>query len=288
MERFEIAILGAGPAGVSAAITAAQRGKKPLLLGEAKLSDKLLKAAEIRNYPGLPSISGADLAAAFRRHLQDMGLSVTPGRASAVYQMGDYYAIQTTDNEMYEATAVILATGVTPGRPLPGEEALLGRGVSYCATCDAPLYRGKTVAVLGYGRDEEKEAEYLGTVVGKVLYFPQYKAEPELTGPVEVLHETPVSVASGEQGKILTTNAGGHTVDGIFILRQSVFPAQLVPGLETDQNKVKVDRQMATNLAGLFACGDLTGQPYQYAKSVGEGNVAALSAAAYVDGLKKK
>jgi len=287
MDRFDIAILGAGPAGVSAAITAALRGKKLLLLGNPQLSEKLLKAQEIRNYPGLPAVSGAELAAAFQRHLDEMGIAVTPGRASAVYQMGDYYAIQTTENEMYEATAVILATGVVPGRLLPGEEALLGRGVSYCATCDAPLYRGKTVAVLGYSREEEREADYLAELAGQVLYFPQYKAETQISDRVRVLRETPVSVSAGEHAKILTTDAGEHPVDGIFILRQNVFPAQLVPGLATEQNRVAVDRLMATNLPGCFACGDLTGQPYQYVKAAGEGNVAALSAVAWLDGQKK-
>jgi len=283
MERYDIAILGTGPAGVSAAITAKIRNKNILLLGSRNLSDKLEKAHVIQNYPGLPDIPGAELADAFRRHLDRMGIEITEEKVSAVYNMGDYFALQTTANQMYEAAAVILATGVTAGRPLPGESELLGRGVSYCATCDAPLYRGKTAAVIGFSPREEAEADFLSEIASRVLYFPQYKAETHLRGAVEVIRETPVSISGSENGKLLTTNAGSYEVNGVFILRESVFPGQLVPGLASEANRVTVDRTMATNIPGCFACGDLVGQPYQYVKAAGEGNVAALSAVAWID-----
>lgn len=283
MARYDIAILGTGPAGVSAAITAKIRNKNILLLGSANLSDKLQKAHAIQNYPGLPDIPGAELAAAFRRHLDQLGIAITEEKVSAVYSMGDYFALQTTSNQMYEASAVILAAGVTAGRLLPGEAELLGQGVSYCATCDAPLYRGKTAAVIGYSPREEAEADFLSEIASRVLYFPQYKAEPHLREGVEVVRETPVSISRGEHGKILTTNAGSYEVNGVFVLRESVFPGQLVPGLATEGNRVAVDRLMATNIPGCFACGDLVGQPYQYVKAAGEGNVAALSAVSWLD-----
>ena len=97
------------------------------------------------------------------------------------------------------------------------------------------------------------------------------------------MRETPVSISRGEHGKILTTNAGSYEVNGVFVLRESVFPGQLVPGLATEGNRVAVDRLMATNIPGCFACGDLVGQPYQYVKAAGEGNVAALSAVSWLD-----
>ena len=151
MERYDVAIIGTGPAGVSAAITSTIRNKKVLLLGSRDLTEKLQKAHRIQNYPGFPDMPGAELAAAFQRHLAQLGIEITEKRINAVYAMGDYFALQSGD-EMIEASSVILATGVVQGKPLPGEEALLGRGVSYCATCDAPLYRGKRVAVI---RSEE-------------------------------------------------------------------------------------------------------------------------------------
>ena len=288
MERYDLAILGTGPAGVSAAITAKIRNKKLVLFGSAELSPKLQKAHAIQNYPGLPDIPGAELAAALRRHLDAMGIAVTEKQVSAVYSMGDYFALQTTTSEMYEAEAVILATGVAPGKLLPGESELLGQGVSYCATCDAPLYRGKTVAVIGYAPKEEAEADFLSEVAAKVLYFPMYREPTHLRESVEVVRETPVSISADGGGKLLTTDAGSYSVNGVFVLRESVFPGQLVPGLETEENRVAVDRLMATNLPGCFACGDLTGQPYQYIKAAGEGNVAALSAVTWLDARRRR
>ncbi len=149
MERYDIAIIGTGPAGVSAALTATNRNKRIVLLGSRQMSEKVAKAHEIRNYPGLPFVKGADLAAAYRDQLDRAGIPVTEKRIGAVYAMGDYFALQAGE-DMLEARTVILATGVVSAKPLPGEEALLGRGVSYCATCDAPLYRGRTAAVIGY------------------------------------------------------------------------------------------------------------------------------------------
>ncbi len=138
MERADIAIIGTGPAGISAAITATIRNKKVLLLGSRDLSEKMAKAHEIRNYPGFPAVSGAELVSAFRRHLDGMGIEITEKRVAAVYAMGDYFALQAGE-DMIEAKTVILAGGVVAGKPLPGEEEMLGRGVSYCATCDLSL-----------------------------------------------------------------------------------------------------------------------------------------------------
>lgn len=170
MERYDIAIIGTGPAGVSAAITAKIRNKRILLLGSRDLSEKVSKGHTIQNYPGLPAISGPDLAAALRRHLESMEIAVTEDKISAVYAMGDYFVLQGAP-ETYEASAVILAAGVTADKPIPGEVELLGRGVSYCATCDAPLYRGKIVAVVGFSPKEEAEAAFSGGSYGKSAVF---------------------------------------------------------------------------------------------------------------------
>ncbi|MBQ6515051.1 MAG: NAD(P)/FAD-dependent oxidoreductase [Clostridia bacterium] len=282
MERYDIAIIGTGPAGVSAALTAKNRNKSILLLGSRQMSEKVAKAHEIRNYPGLPFIRGEDMAAAFRDQLDQMEIPVTEKRIGAVYAMGDYFALQAGE-EMLEAKTVILATGVVSAKPLPGEEALLGRGVSYCATCDAPLYRGRAAAVIGYSPREEAEAAFLSEVCSRVIYIPVYPEETDLPEAVEVIREKPVEIRKTEGGLIVQTTEGEYPADGVFVLREAVAPAQLVPGLETDGAHVKVNRKMETNLPGVFACGDLAGTPYQYIKAAGEGNVAAISAAAYLD-----
>lgn len=287
MERYDIAIIGTGPAGVSAALTAKNRNKTILLLGSRQMSEKVAKAHEIRNYPGLPFVKGEELAEAFRNQLDRMEIPITEQRIGAVYAMGDYFALQAGE-EMLEAKTVILATGVVSAKPLPGEEALLGRGVSYCATCDAPLYRGRAAAVIGYSPREESEAAFLSEVCSRVIYFPMYPGETDLPDKVEVIREKPVEILKAEKGLMVRTAEGEYAADGVFVLREAVAPAQLVPGLETDGAHVKVNRKMETNLQGVFACGDLAGTPYQYVKAAGEGNIAAISAAAYLDNKKKE
>ena len=282
---MDIAIIGTGPAGVSAALTATNRNKTVLLLGSREMSEKVAKAHEIRNYPGLPMVKGSELAEAFRDHLDRAGIAITEKRVGAVYAMGDYFALQIGE-EMVEARAVILATGVVQANPLPGEKELLGRGVSYCATCDAPLYRGKTAAVIGYSPREEAEAAFLSEVCSEVTYFPMYKEETSLPEKVRVIREKVTGIAQEDGRRIVQTEKGTYAADGVFVLREAVAPDTLVPGLEADGPHVRVNRKMETSLPGVFACGDLTGTPYQYIKAAGEGNVAAISAAAYIDTKK--
>ena len=249
------------------------------------MSEKVAKAHEIRNYPGLPSVTGAELAEAFRNHLDAMGIPITEERVGAVYAMGDYFALQIGE-EMREAKTVILATGVVQANPLPGEKELLGRGVSYCATCDAPLYRGKDAAVIGYSPREEAEAAFLSEVCRTVLYFPVYPEETALPDTVRVIREKVTGIVREDGKRIVQTEKGAYPADGVFVLREAAPPDQLVPGLETEGPHVKVNRKMETNLPGVFACGDVSGTPYQYVKAAGEGNVAAISAAMYIDRQK--
>ena len=288
MDRYDIAIIGTGPAGLSAAITATIRNKKVLLLGSRALSEKLGKAHEIRNYLGFPAVSGEALAEAFTAHLDSMGITITEKRINAVYAMGDWFALQSGD-EMLEASSVILATGVVQGKPLPGETELLGRGVSYCATCDAPLYRGKSVAVVGYSPREEAEAAFLSEVCGEVFYFPMYSGNiSSLPKSVCIVREKVTAVETQDEKKLLRTKENVYYVDGVFILREAVAPGQLVPGLEMNGPHVTANRRMETSIPGIFACGDISGLPYQYIKAAGEGNVAALSAVEYLDKQKRR
>jgi len=290
MSRYDVAIIGTGPAGLEAAITAKVRNKNIVLYGSKLLSNKMQVVDHpILNYLGLPSVTGKQMAEAFQKQLDEMGIEVTEQKVTTVYAMGDYYTLQLGNGDMVEASSVILATGVVAGKPYPGEEKFLGRGVSYCATCDAPLYRGKVVACIGGSKEEEAEADFLGEVCVKVYYLPLYKDEPSFAhANVEVIKEKPKEITGAMKAKALVTEQNTYDVDCVFILRAAQFPGQLVPGLETEGNAVKVDLQMKTNLPGLFAAGDIAGQPYQYIKSAGQGNVAALSAVSYLDEMKRK
>lgn len=288
MERYDIAIIGTGPGGVSAAITAKVRGKNLILFGSRHLSEKLEKAHSILNYPGLPNVSGQELARAFREQLDSLEIPITEKQVTAVYAMGDYFALQTPE-ELVEARTVILAAGVVTAKPLPGENELLGRGISYCATCDAHFYRGKTVAVIGYSGHSCREADFLAESCEKVLYFPAAPHDVTVSPKVTVVRDKLSAILGQRQVTGLKTVSGAeYPVDGVFVLRDAVAPDKLVPGIQTQGNHIQVDLQMRTNLPGLFACGDVTGTPYQYVKAAGQGNVAALSAVAYLAEQKEK
>lgn len=287
MEQFDIAIIGTGPAGISAAITAKLRNKSVVLFGSEKTSSKIEKSMRIENYPGLPEISGSEFSKKLSGHLEKMQVNQVNDRINAVYAMGKYFSLQGNGNSSYEAKSVILATGVNFGNPVDGEEKFLGRGVSYCATCDGNFYKGKTVAVLAYDREAEADAKYLSELCRKVVYVKLYAGDwnPQVDS-IETIVDAPVKIEGNMKVESLQLKNKSYGVDGVFIIRKALRPNQLVPGLAIDGSHVSVDRQMRTNIPGLFACGDVTGLPYQYVKSAGEGNVAALSAVAYLDGEK--
>ena len=152
---YDAAIIGTGPAGVSAALNLRIHEKNFIWIGSRNLSDKIGRAEQIRNYPGFIDATGAQLNAAFRAQVDAMGIEIAEAMVSAVYPMDDHYAL-TAGAEFYEARALLLATGVAARNALPGEAEKLGRGVSYCATCDGGLYRGRTIGVVCQNRRFER------------------------------------------------------------------------------------------------------------------------------------
>lgn len=284
--RYDIAIIGSGPAGLSAALNAKIRKKNFILFGNKDLTSKLVKAHKINNYLGFYNRSGKEIADEFSRHIDEMGIEITEERVNNIYAMGDYFGIMVND-KMYEATSVILATGVRYGRLLDGEERFLGKGVGYCATCDAPLYKNKVVTIIAYNKHDEEEANFIASIASKVYYVPMYDEEVEVDDSIEIVKGIPVEVIGEEKVKKLKLKDREIETDGIFILRDSVSPGQLVPGIKIVDNHIDVTRSMETSIKGCFAAGDVVGKPYQYIKSAGEGNIAALSAVSYLDSLKR-
>ena len=287
MERVDIAIVGSGPAGLSAALNAKIRNKSFIVFGNNNLSNKVIKASKINNYLGFYGVTGKDLAEKFKEHINSMDIKITEERVNNIYAMGDYFALMVNE-KMYEATTVILATGMEYTKPIKGEEQLLGKGVGYCATCDAPLYRGKTVTIIGYNKEAEEEADFVSEVAEKVYYIPMYKDAVKVNENIEIVSKKPLEIVGEEKVSSIKTDDGELETDGVFVLKDSISPGQLVPGLEIEDGHIKVDREMKCNIPGCFAAGDCVGKPYQYIKSAGEGNIAALSAVKYIDTLKNK
>lgn len=278
---YDVAIIGTGAAGVSAALTLKALNKSILLFGSAQLSEKIRKAESIRNYPGLAAVSGMEMMEAFAAQLAQMEITVTEKTVTGVYPMGDYYGLL-CNQDMYEARTVILATGVEAVKPIAGELEFLGRGVSYCATCDGFLYKGKTIAVVCTSAEFEHEIDYLADLAEKVYLFPLYRGCGICRENVQLCKGMPTAV-SGDR-KVTAIGVGEDTlcIDGVFFLKSAVSPATLVPGLQEEGGHVTVDRFCCTNLPGCFAAGDCTGRPYQYVKAAGEGNVAAHSAVQFL------
>lgn len=285
---YDVAIIGTGPAGLSAALNLQIHQKNFVWIGTENLSDKVSKAEKIANYPGFTDVTGAALNGAFREQVRQKKLSIVEQMVNSIVSMGSHYAVM-AGSAFYEAKTILLATGVAAVGTLPGEQELVGRGVSYCATCDGMLYRGKTIAVLCNNSRFEHEVEYLAKLAQKVYYFPTYRNVGQLPENVQIMEQKAAGVLGDSRVSGIGLRSGDMLpVDGIFCLRDSVSLATLLPQLATEGGRIAVDRAMRTNLPGVFAAGDCTGRPYQYAKAIGEGNVAAHSIIGYLAEQEKK
>lgn len=287
MARYDVAIIGSGPAGLEAAVNLKIRNKSVLLVGPKNLSSKIQIAPQINNYLGFPHISGAELRERFQEHLTAMGIEVTPERITTILPMGDYYMLAGT-HSTFEAVSLILATGIAPTRTFPGEESFLGRGVGYCATCDAPLYKNKVVTIVGYNEEAVHEANYVAELASKVYYIPVGKVKGTLSDSVELVEDLLVEIAGENKVTHAILKKQQLDTDAVFILRDSIAPGQLLPGIEQQDGFIKVDANMATNLPGCFAAGDCTGKPHQYMRAAGQGQIAGLNAAAYIDTMNQQ
>lgn len=279
---YDCIIIGTGPAGLSAALNLKTYKKRFVWFGSKSLSDKVRKAEKITNYPGFPELTGQELFAHFEDHIQSAGLEITEKTVTNVMSAGNYYMVL-ADNEIYEAKTLILAMGVMTAKLLKGEDEMLGRGVSYCATCDGMFYKDKEIAVLCNDPKYEHEVEYLADLAAKVTYFPLFSDSQVKKENVTISKDFPVEVNGIDRVTGLTLKSGEIlSVDGVFCLRNAIAPSKLIPELEIENGHIVVDRAQKTNLPGCFAAGDCTGRPYQYTKAVGEGNVAAHSCISYL------
>lgn len=279
---LDLIVIGAGPAGCSAALTARMRNLNTLVIysGDGALD----KAHQMDNYPGLPQVTGPDLLQKMRAHLAQMGIESKRALAQKILPGGPSFSVL-AGNEVYESRAVILACGAARVSLLAGEEQWLGQGVSYCATCDGMFYRGKRIAVIAGGPEAVEEANFLAEL-GHVIYFVEKAHDStHLASGIERNPNKPLEIKKTPQGMEVVSAQGSVSVDGVFVLRPTIALNQLLPELAMEKSAVQVNRNCMTNIPGAFAAGDMTGNPMQIAKAIGEGNIAAIAAAAYIRSL---
>lgn len=283
---YDVAIIGTGPAGLSAALTLKLHNKDIVWFGSAELSDKVGKSEKIANYPGVPMVSGPELNRRFFEQAEEMGLEMTPKRVTNIADMGGSFMIL-ADNEMFEARTVLLATGVAAAKGMENEDRLLGMGVSYCATCDGFLYKDKTVAVYCTDERMEHDIKYLEETAAKLYVYTSFGYTSDAPN-VEILQRPIKKLDGGMKAESMELTDGTKIdIDGIFILRPSIAPSTLFTGLEIDGAHIVTDRNQETNYKGCYAAGDCTGRPYQITKAVGEGNIAAHAILERLAGLDK-
>ena len=273
-------MLGSGPAGLSAAVTARGRNKSVLVIGNRWQDSPLARAERVDNYLGMPGMTGMEMLEAFQRHAQEMGVEMVTGKVLSIMEWEGFTL--TVGSQLYQGSALILAPGVVRQAKFPGEETYLGRGVSYCATCDGMLYRNKPVAVVGRSKDAPHEAAYLKSIGCQVVYVAP-KRPDQLEEDIPFIQAAKLAVKGEQTVTALEADGADIPVNGVFILREAVAPGDLLPGLTLEKGAIQVDRSMATSVPGVFAAGDATGAPLQVSKAVGEGLIAALSACEYLD-----
>lgn len=280
---WQILIIGGGPAGLSAAINARKRNKQVLVLAKEQISHKLLAAPKVANYPGIPDITGTELGKALYEHARVMGTEFRRDEAQQIVKDGDVFWVMGRE-EHYQASKLLLALGVLENKNIPGENELEGKGVSYCATCDGAFFKGKDVAMISYLPEAETEARFLAGICRQVYYIPQYRPLPEsIAENVNILTGAPKGITGQETVESIEIGDQSLSVQGVFIERPGVPPLKLIDGLQIVDEKIITDENMETNIPGVYAAGDCTGRPWQIARAVGQGQIAALAMSKELD-----
>ena len=301
---YDVIVVGGGPAGLTAAIYTTRRALKTLVIskdigGQAALTD------EIENYPGFEKIGGMELMQKFQNQAKGFGAEFLMTEVVSLEHADKLFRIKSTDNKEFQAKSVIMTFGLTPRNlEIPGEKELTGKGVTYCATCDGPLYKGKDVVVIGGGNSALDAAEFLShlakqvylihrrdTFRGEQILVDQVKAAKN----VEIIYNanaTEIKGANNVTGLTYKTNEGqikDLKVDGVFIEIGYVAKTQWLGDLVeyTDRKEIEISPDCETKTPGLFAAGDVTKITYkQVVISAGEGAKAALQAYRFLQGDK--
>ncbi|OQA04047.1 MAG: Thioredoxin reductase [bacterium ADurb.Bin400] len=287
---YDTIVIGAGPAGLTAAIYASRRAMKVLVIS-GDIGGQITKTYDIENYPGFEHISGAELALKFRHQAEKFGAEIILDSATSITPQEQHFIVK-TDRTEYRARSIILAFGKKPRElNVPGESKLKGHGVTYCATCDAPFFKAKDVAVVGGGNsaiDAALLASRISDTVylihrGSVLTGEQYLIDKIKESPnIKTIFNAEVSEIAGKShvDGLVLKDGTQLSVSGVMIEVGYIVDRSLVEGLvELDKrNQIIVNGQQETSVPGIFAAGDLTPTPYkQIVISASEGAKAALA-----------
>lgn len=290
MSVFDCVVIGAGPAGMTASIYLKRANKNIMLLEKSAPGGQILKTNIVENYLGFTSIDGPTLATNMYNQINSLKINYQYGNVMRIEKSNENYKIITDNGEFY-TKKVIIATGRTPRQlGLENEEKLVGKGISYCATCDGFLYKNKIVAVVGGGNTAFEEAIYLSKICKEVYVFNRselYRAEDKLQeelkkiSNVKVFNNSKVTKIIEEKNKLDKIEINNETiyeVSGLFVFIGQVPTKFMIEGIETKDNYIIVDRNMKTNLEGIYACGDIIKKDfYQISTAVGDATVAALN-----------
>ena len=283
---YDVVILGAGPAGISAGLYAHRGGLKTLILNNPASSSALGQAHMISNYYGFPDgITGKDLFDNGIMQAKNLGIEVKDEEVVDLSIFSDQvYLVKTSENE-YSAKVIIIALGDKKQKPnIEGIDEYTGRGVSYCAVCDGFFYKGKNVAVIGDGKYALNEIEHLKNVVGSVKLFTNGE-DAKVECDVEIDTRKINSITGENKVEIVNFEDGtSEKIDGIFIAIGTAGGNDLATkmGVLTDNNTIVVNEKMETNVPGIYACGNITGGLLQVNKAAYEGAQAGLNAISYI------
>lgn len=280
----DIIIIGAGPAGLSAAVNAMTRGKTVRIFSSKE--NYLSKAERVDNHLGFYNVSGKELMDKFKEHAEAMNIKIEDGKVVNILPMGESFMVN-INGEIDEAKKVILSMGVSKTKEIPGESRLLGMGVSYCATCDGMLYRNKNAVVWDQSKEALEEANFLQSIGVNVTFVSKKERSEHLNSDIKYINGTLTEVIGEDVVKSVKAGDVVIETDAVFMLRDAVAPTALIDGLKTEGNFIAVDRNMETNIEGVYAAGDITGKPLQLSKAVSEGLIAAQHAALQIDKIKE-
>ncbi len=280
--QFDIAVIGGGPAGISAAVTAASKGRSVVLFEAHGFSPRLRSVEMISDYMGLPPMPGTQLMDTFVEHLRRTDVEVVEEKIISLREIGEGFELGTPHGN-YTADAVVLATGISRSNLFPGEKEFLGKGVSYCALVDGTKYKHKRVAAIATVPDAMDEIEYLADQCEQVFFFPRYKDfTPPKKKNIKVIMDMPTEITGTDKVTGIRAGEDFYSVQATFVFRASDPLNSFLPGLEIRGRSIYVDDQAETNIEGVFAGGDCTGQPWQVNRAAGQGQKAALSAIRYL------